>query len=111
MLIDSINRFSSQISPSLPAYPAGENKFRFSMTLSMMTGVSVISILIFKNDKKNYEMAVPLTAMKFASAFFGAGFFAAGFFADNREWTALANLIILLQIFCLDCSCCIFIEK
>jgi hypothetical protein len=99
MLIGSINWFSNQITQSLPAYPAGENKFWLSMTLSMMAGVSVTSILIFKDIKKNFEMAVPLCAMKFTSAFFGAGFFITGFLADIKEWTALANFIIFITDF------------
>jgi hypothetical protein len=57
------------MAPSLPAYPQGENKFRLSMTLSMIMGVSVLSVLIYKDVRKNYKMAVPLVAMKFASVF------------------------------------------
>ncbi len=98
-LMKAVNWISAEFFPSLPAYPLGENKFWLTMTVSMMTGVTVTSLLIFKDVSKNYIMALPLCAMKFTSSLLGLGFFIAGFIAGVKEWTALANLVIFITDF------------
>ena len=83
-LMKMVNWISAEFFPSLPAYPLGENKFWLTMTVSMMAGVTVTSLSIFKDVEKYYIMAVPLCAMKFTSSLLGLGFFLAGFIAGVK---------------------------
>ena len=94
MLIGYINLLSETLFPTLPAYPLGENKFWLAMTVSMMVGVTITSLLIFKDVRKFYTMAIPLVAMKFSSAFLGMGFFTLGMIMPETKWNTLANLVI-----------------
>ncbi len=99
MLMGYINLLSSKLLPSLPAYPLGENKFWLAMTVSMMMGVSITSLLIFKDVRKFHMMAIPLVAMKFSSAAFGLGFFILGMMMPETKWNTLANLVIFVTDF------------
>ena len=111
VLFKYINLISNTICSSLPDYPLGENKFWLSMTVSMMIGVTITSLLIYKNIKKYYTMALPLIAMKFTSATMGLGFFIVGFAANVSEWTALANAIIFVTDFPLGLFMVIMYKK
>lgn len=99
MLMKITNDVSVKLFPRLPLYPTGENKFWLSMTVSMMAGVTVTSLLIFHDVKRYYSMAIPLCAMKFTSSLAGLGFFLLGFVTVHEEWSALANLVIFTTDF------------
>ncbi len=111
VLFKYVNIISNAICPSLPNYPLGENKFWLSMTVSMMMGVTLTSILIYRNVKKYYTMALPLMAMKFTSAIMGLAFFIVGFAANIPEWTALANALIFITDFPLGVFMLIMYKK
>ena len=93
-----MNAVSITFFPSLPM-ASDSGKFWLSLTVSMMATITVLSLLIYKDVKKNYRMAVPLVTAKFTSSLFGLGFFAAGCVFDGTGWNTLANLIILLSDF------------
>jgi hypothetical protein len=98
LLFKMVNMLSDIISGGkLPHYPMGENKFWLSMTISMMSGVTITSLLIWKDVKANFNMAIPLFTMKFFSAIFGLSFFLLGNSSNN--WNALANLVIFITDF------------
>ncbi|MCP4129915.1 MAG: hypothetical protein GY754_02755 [bacterium] len=98
VLFKYINIISQKLFPALPL-AADTGKFWLSMTLSMMAGVTVTSLLIYKDVKKYYTMAIPLVAMKFASSLCGLGFFIAGTIAPETAWNTLANLVICITDF------------
>ena len=98
-LLEGVNRVSETLFPSLPQYPIGENRFWLSMTVSMMGGVAITSLMIYKDVRKNLNMAIPLCFMKFTSAFCGAGFFLFGFLLPEKNWNSLANGIIFITDF------------
>jgi hypothetical protein len=88
-----MNDVSKALLPSLPL-ASDSGKFWVSLAVSMMTTITVLSILIYTDVKKNYQMAIPLVAAKFTSSIFGLGFFLAGFFCNESGWNTLANLAI-----------------
>lgn len=93
-----MNDISKALAPSLP--PAADSgKFWLSLTVSMMATITVLSILIYRDVKANYRMAVPLVTAKFTSSLFGLGFFIAGFALPETGWNTLANLMILFSDF------------
>ena len=88
-----INHASSNLFSSLP--PAEDSgKFWLSMAVSMMIGVTITSLLIFKDVKKYHSMAIPLIVMKFGSSIMGLSFFIAGIMMPETKWNTLANLLI-----------------
>jgi len=97
-LLDIINMVSASVFPSLtPASDSG--KFWLSMTVSMMAGISTISILIWRDVARYLHMAVPLVVMKFASALTGLSFFVAGLIVPEWGSDTLANLIVFIADF------------
>lgn len=89
-----MNEASSALFPSLP--PAADaGKFWLSLTVSMMVTITVLSIMIYRDVRSNYRMAVPIAAAKFTSSLFGLGFFIAGFVFPDTGWNTLANAAIL----------------
>ncbi len=93
-----MNGFSITFFPSLPL-ASDSGKFWLSLTVSMMATITVLSIFIYKDIRKNYRMAIPLVTAKFTSSLFGLGFFIAGFACSGSGWNTLANLIILFSDF------------
>jgi hypothetical protein len=93
-----MNDISSALFPSLPL-ASDSGKFWVSLALSMMATITVLSMLIYKDVKKNYRMAIPLMTAKFTSSIFGLGFFLAGFACKETGWNTLANLAILFSDF------------
>ncbi len=89
-----MNDTSKALFPSLPL-AADAGKFWLSLTVSMMVTITALSIMIFRDVKSNYRMAVPLVIAKFTSSLFGLGFFIAGFICPDTGWNTLANLAIL----------------
>ncbi len=99
VLFESVNFISGKIFPSLPPYPLGENKFWLSMTVSMMAGVTITALLIYKDIRKYYTMAIPLVVMKFTSSFCGLVFFITGLCVPETQWHTLSNLVIFITDF------------
>ncbi len=99
LLFKCVNFLSEKFFPSLPTYPIGENKFWLSMTISMMAGVTITALLIYKDVKKYYTMAIPLVVMKFTSSLCGLGFFITGLFIPETKFHTLANLVIFTTDF------------
>jgi hypothetical protein len=93
-----INDISKALFPSLPL-ASDSGKFWVSLAVSMMAAITVLSILIYTDVKKNYRMAIPLVTAKFTSSIFGLGFFLAGFACKESGWNTLANLLILFTDF------------
>ena len=93
-----MNDISKTLFPSLPL-ASDSGKFWVSLSVSMMVTITALSILIYKDVKKNYRMAIPLAAAKFTSSIFGLGFFLAGFACRESGWNTLANLMILFTDF------------
>jgi hypothetical protein len=93
-----INDISKALFPSLPL-ASDLGKFWVSLAVSMMAAITALSILIYKDVKKNYRMAIPLVTAKFTSSIFGLGFFLAGFACMESGWNTLANLLILFTDF------------
>jgi hypothetical protein len=88
-----INAVSLVFFPSLPL-ASDSGKFWLSLTVSMMAVIIVLSFMIYKDVKKNYNMAIPLVTAKLTSSLFGLGFFMAGFACAETGWNTLANLVI-----------------
>jgi hypothetical protein len=93
-----MNDISNALFPSLPL-ASDSGKFWVSLSVSMMGTITVLSILIYKDVKKNYRMAIPMVTAKFTSSAFGIGFFLAGFICKETGWNTLANLMILFTDF------------
>jgi hypothetical protein len=97
-MFGTINDVSKALFPSLP--PASDSgKFWVSLSVSMMAAITALSILIYKDVKMNYRMAIPLVTAKFTSSVFGLGFFLVGFACAESGWNTLANLLILVTDF------------
>lgn len=93
-----MNALSQAAWSSLP--PAADGgKFWLSLTVSMMATITLLSLYIYRDVKRYYEMAVPLCAAKFTSSAFGLGFFILGFVYPETLWNTLANLVIFLADF------------
>lgn len=84
---------------TFPHYPGGENRFWNIMTISMMSGVTITSLLIWKDVKKYRDMAIPLFTMKFFSSGGGLLFFLLGVAGFGKDWNAFANLVIFITDF------------
>lgn len=89
-----MNAASLTFFPSLPM-ASDSGKFWISLTVSMMATITVLSLFIYKDVKRNYRMAIPLVTAKFTSSLIGLGFFIAGFACVGTGWNTLANLVIL----------------
>jgi hypothetical protein len=94
IMFGMMNEMSKALFPSLPL-AADAGKFWLSLTVSMMVTITALSIMIYRDVKSNYRMAVPLAVAKFTSSLFGLGFFIAGFIVPDTRWNTLANLAIL----------------
>lgn len=93
-MFSAINAVSAALFPSLP--PAADSgKFWVSLSVSMMVTISALSLMIYRDVKANYRMAVPLVAAKFTSSILGLGFFIAGTVCTETGWNTLANILIL----------------
>ena len=105
-----MNDASRTLFPSLP--PAADaGKFWLSLTVSMMVTITVLSVMIFRDVKGNYRMAVPIVAAKFTSSLSGLGFFIAGFVIPDTGWNTLANLAILFTDFPLGVAMLVLFMK
>ncbi|MGB4267837.1 MAG: hypothetical protein WBK20_01520 [Spirochaetota bacterium] len=96
-LINTINVLSQKIVPDLPLAQE-HSQFYLILTVAMMAGVTVCSLLLYKNAEHYIEMAIPLITMKFASSVFGLLFFIYGCIYHNG-WNNMANLIIFTTDF------------
>ncbi len=96
-LMNTINVLSQKMIPALPLAKES-SQFYLILSVSMMAGVTVCSLLLYKNAKQYIEMAIPLITMKFASSVFGLLFFIYGCIYHNG-WNNLANLIIFTTDF------------
>ncbi|HOD16642.1 MAG TPA: hypothetical protein PK307_16825 [Spirochaetota bacterium] len=94
IMFGMMNGMSRALFPSLPL-AADAGKFWLSLTVSMMVTITALSIMIYRDVKSNYRMAVPLAVAKFTSSLFGLGFFIAGFIFPDTSWNTLANLAIM----------------
>lgn len=92
------NDISRALFPSLPL-ASDSGKFWISLTVSMMVTITVLSLLIYKDIRANYRMAIPLIAAKFTSSLFGTAFFLAGFCCSQTGWNTLANILIAVTDF------------
>ncbi|MBN2160441.1 MAG: hypothetical protein JW807_13690 [Spirochaetes bacterium] len=97
-MLGAMNDISRALFPSLPL-AADSGKFWLSLTVSMMATITALSLLIYRDVRSNYRMAVPLVTAKFTSSLLGLGFFLAGFACVDTAWNTLANLIILFSDF------------
>ncbi len=95
-MLAAMNAVSLTFFPSLPL-AADSGKFWLSLTVSMMATITVLSLMIYADVRKNFRMAIPLVTAKFTSSLFGLGFFIAGFTCAGTGWNTLANLIILFS--------------
>ncbi len=96
-LFSTINELSKLLFQSLPlAHQQGQ--FYKILTISMMSGVSVCSLLIYKNPEQYISMIIPLTIMKFTSSLCGLIAFVSGFIY-NDGGNNLANLVIFITDF------------
>jgi hypothetical protein len=93
-----MNDASKALFPSLPL-AADSGKFWLSLTVSMMVTIIALSVMIYRDVKGNYRMAIPLVTAKFTSSLFGLGFFITGFVVPDTGWNTLANLAILFTDF------------
>ncbi len=91
-----MNDVSASLFPTLPL-ASDSGRFWLSLTVSMMATITVLSLLIYKDVRRNYRMAIPLVTAKFTSSLFGLGFFLAGFACSGTGWNTLANLVILFS--------------
>jgi hypothetical protein len=97
-LFSLMNRLSAAVTPSLP--PAADTgKFWLSLTVSMMATITVLSLYIYRDITRYYEMAVPIVIAKFTSTVFGLAFFFTGMLIPETKWNTLANLIIMVTDF------------
>lgn len=92
-----INELSQIILPSLPLAHE-QSQFYIILSVSMMAGVTVCSILLYQNPQRYIEMAIPLVTMKFASSLCGLIAFISGYVYTN-DANNLANLIIFITDF------------
>ena len=98
MMFGTMNELSRALFPSLPL-ATDSGKFWLSLTVSMMSTITVLSFLIYRDVKANYRMALPLVLAKFSSSFAGLAFFVCGFACPGSGWNTLANLLILFTDF------------
>jgi len=98
-LINTINVLSQKLIPALPLAQE-HSQFFLILSVSMMSGVTVCSLLLYKNAELYIEMAIPLITMKFTSSVFGLIFFVYGCIYHNG-WNTMANLIIFTTDFTL----------
>lgn len=96
-LLAIINSGSNYTFPTLP-YAQEQTQFYKILALSMMSGVTVCSIMLYKNVSKYILMIIPLATMKFVSSLSGLAVFIWGMIASNGLNT-LANLIIFFTDF------------
>jgi hypothetical protein len=59
----------------------------------------VTSLMIWKDIKRNFAMAIPLVTMKFCSSFCGLLFFLLGAAGFGKNWNCFANLLIFITDF------------
>lgn len=96
-LLAVINDISDYLFPSLPQVYE-QTQFYKILALSMMAGVTVCSLLLYKDVHRYCVAAIPLAAMKFVSSVTGIVVFVIGTIAQNG-WNNLANCIIFLTDF------------
>jgi len=94
-MFDAINVVSRGLFPALPL-ASDSGKFWVALTASMMATITALSILIYRDVRKNYHLAIPIAVAKFTSSLMGLAFFIGGFVAPATGWNTLANGIILL---------------
>ena len=98
VMFGMMNGLSRALFPALPQ-ASDSGKFWLSLTVSMMSTITVLSWLIYRDVKANYRMAIPLVLAKFSSSCAGLSFFMWGFICPDTGWNTLANLLILITDF------------
>lgn len=88
------NELSQMLFPFLP--PANEkSQFYRILTISMMSGISTCSFLIYKNPEQYLPMIIPLSMMKFTSSLCGLIVFMWGLIYAGGA-NNLSNLVIFI---------------
>ncbi|MGQ9843652.1 MAG: hypothetical protein ACUVRK_08805 [Spirochaetota bacterium] len=96
-LVAVINSISHYVFPTLP-YAQEQSQFYKILALSMMSGVTACSFLLYKNVSRYSQMMIPLATMKFVSSLSALAVFIWGMIASDGLNT-LANLIIFFTDF------------
>ncbi|MEW6525367.1 MAG: hypothetical protein AB1444_01710 [Spirochaetota bacterium] len=96
-LMAIINELSQKLFPSLPLAHQ-QSQFYTILSVSMMAGVTVCSLLLYKNAERYSTMVIPLATMKFTSSVCGLLAFISGFVYTNNA-NNLANCIIFITDF------------
>lgn len=96
-LMAIINAVSQKIFPALPLAHE-QSQFYKILCLSMMSGVTVCSLLLYKDAQMYIAMVIPLCTMKFTSSLCGLTAFIGGSVFHNG-WNNLANIIIVITDF------------